>query len=198
MLQKIAGCCKDIIISFAFSGVKGLTGSPSSPTVLSPRVGGAMPSQPAAMVIAPRMERAPGERAHRDLRLPHRKDPPPLPEPAPPRSRDGAGRGHAGLFCSLEAERRRARGLGCGSFLPPLASAVSLPSLVGSSIFALAFSQSDSRFRRPRGWRAYSSTLLVPLASVPFQLVFVTAWEYEPLEGVPCDSFAEPDMSAND
>ena len=28
MLQKIAGCCKDIIISFAFSGVKGLTGSP--------------------------------------------------------------------------------------------------------------------------------------------------------------------------
>lgn len=28
MLQKTAGCCKDMIISFAFSGVKGLTCSP--------------------------------------------------------------------------------------------------------------------------------------------------------------------------
>lgn len=36
---------------------------PSSPIVLSPRVWGELPSQPASMVIAPRMERAPGERS---------------------------------------------------------------------------------------------------------------------------------------
>lgn len=103
------------------SGVPG-SHLPSSPTVLSSRVRGALPSQAAAMVIAPRMERAPGERCNQDLRLPHRKVSPPLPEPALPRSRDGAGRGHASLFCSLDTERRRARGLGrdCSFFHPLL------------------------------------------------------------------------------
>lgn len=100
---------------------------PPSPTAILAQFPGAVPLQSAAMVTAPRKEAAPDQKYHRDLQSPHRKTPPPQPEPALPRSRDGAGRGHAGLFCSLAAERRRARGLGRGaSFFNLLASSLFL------------------------------------------------------------------------
>lgn len=99
------------------------------------------------MVVAPRMERAPGERDHRDARLP--------PEWIRRLGRNRRSRGHvtargvATPVCFALWGLEGAEHVGWA--VAPLSStlsfsSVSPPSLVGSSIFALALPQWDSRF----------------------------------------------------